>query len=285
MQNNFTFQNITPNHHLPFRLLLHNQGDAHVVLRHWHGSYEISYAIQDNCENYYLDGQTFTEKQGEIVVVNPFQVHGLTLPENHNRIAMTIMLPSEMIKLAGFDPSKYTFQNRIFQNEDSAHELKNLLDRLYKSCLKPTGDIQTTEQIGLVYLILSKLIHNYSQLNKALNLNNDSKDLNYIKMAIQWINQNYAQPIDIPTLAQVSNISPSYFAHLFKKLLHQTPMEYVENLRAIHAEQLLRNSDLNVETISDKVGFPNTKAFTNTFKNLYRDTPYQYRLKAKKSSI
>lgn len=172
------------------------------------------------------------------------------------------------------------------KNKDSAYKLKSLLDQLYKPCLKPAGDMQNTEQIGLVYLILSTLINDFSQLNGSLpNLENDPKSLNYIEKALKWINRNYTQQIDIPTLAQIANISPSYFAHLFKKHLHQTPMEYIESLRAIHAEQLLKNSDLSVEMISAKVGFSNTKSLTNTFKVLFKDTPHQYRLKSKKSSI
>lgn len=285
MQNKFTFQNITPNHHLPFRLLVHNQGDAHVVLRHWHESYEISYAVQDACEHYYLDGQTFTENQGEIVVVNPFQVHGLTLPENRHRIAMTLMLPPEIIRLAGFEPSKYRFQNRIFQTSSASAKLKRLLDHLYQSRLKPASDAQTTEQIGLVYLILANLIGNFSQLNRSTKPASNTPGLTYIETATRWISHNYSQKITIGSLAQIANVSPSYFAHLFKKHLHQTPMEYVENLRAIHAEQLLKNTDLSVELISEQVGFPNIKAFTSAFKALYHDTPYQYRLKSGKSRI
>lgn len=285
MQNKFTFQNITPNHHLPFRLLVHDQGDAHIVLRHWHESYEISYAAQGPCENYYLDGQTFTEQPGEVVVVNPFQVHGLTLPENHNRIAMTIMLPPEIIRLAGFDPQKYQFQNRIFQDDPSAIGVKKLLNQLYKSCSRPTGDVQASEQIGLVYLILSELIRNFSHENKTIDVADKSKNLNYIETAISWIDQNYFKKIDVDTLAKIAQISPSYFAHLFKEYLNQTPMQYVETLRTIHAEQLLKNTNLSVEMIGEQVGFPNPKALTSNFKALYGTTPHQYRLNSQKSSI
>lgn len=43
---NFVYEQITPNRALPFRLLVHDSGDAHTVLRHWHKSYELDFVLQ-----------------------------------------------------------------------------------------------------------------------------------------------------------------------------------------------------------------------------------------------
>lgn len=274
----FQFQNITPNHQLPFRLLIHNTGAEHTVQRHWHTSFEISYVISGENENFYIDGKIFNQSADQIVIVNPYQVHGLNLPKSRDRIAMTLMLPKEFLGFVGLNYRSIRLKNRIPIND----RMFRLFDELYHSTLTTNAD-KTIRQIGLVCLIFSDLVANWSEevdLNATLEI---SKGLSYLDPVLIWLEENYTEQIDINDMAQVAKISSSYFAHLFKKYIQQSPMEYLTLMRLRHAQQLLRNTDDSISRVAEKTGFVNYISFINAFKKNYQITPKKYQMLYKSS--
>ncbi|WP_239643702.1 helix-turn-helix domain-containing protein [Oenococcus oeni] len=54
-------------------------------------------------------------------------------------------------------------------------------------------------------------------------------------------------------------------------------IEYLNLVRLHEAYQLLTNTKKSILVISTQVGFPNEKAFTRTFKRIYKVTPTDYR--------
>lgn len=267
----FTFQTITPNRKLPFRLLIHNTGAEHIVPRHWHTSFEISYVITGENENFYLDGQLFDQAVGEVIVVNPYQVHGLNLPQDIQRVAMTIMLPKEFLQSVGLDYRSIRLKSHILAD---AVTLK-LLHDLYQVTLSDNTD-KTIRQIGLTCLIFSQLIDDWSEHVNQDETLEISKGLGYLDPVLIWLEENYMSQINIIDMARVANLSESYFAHLFKKYIQQSPMEYLNLLRLHHAQQLLRNTSLSIVTVAEKTGFPNYISFVNAFKRIYQTTPKKY---------
>ncbi|WP_369404361.1 helix-turn-helix transcriptional regulator [Secundilactobacillus collinoides] len=107
------------------------------------------------------------------------------------------------------------------------------------------------------------------------------------KFQPRWITCRLSSPgsttttrkkITVAKLAAIANVSESYFAHLFQKYLHQTPLAYVTRRRLLATEkQLLTTSD-SLETIAFNTGFANVKAFNRAFRQRYLISPHQYRL-------
>ena len=71
-----------------------------------------------------------------------------------------------------------------------------------------------------------------------------------------------------------------------KKLLSltgNTPSEFIRLIRLRRAEQLLRQSQLNVAEVSYAVGFNNPRYFSKYFREMYGMTPSQYKDKYKEN--
>lgn len=279
-QDNYFYENITPNRALPFRLLVHSTGHEHVVLRHWHKSYEISYTVRGENPNYYLNGHLFTQQVGDLVVVNPYEVHGLALPNDPQRISMTIMLPDEFVQTTGSD-KQVVIQNYIAHTDKNFSRLKAVLTRLYASTLTPTPG-QLALQTGYGYLLFGLLLQNYATVKQnSVAIDRQVSQMTYLKPVLDWIEKNYTQNIIIDDLATVAHLSASYLAHIFKKQLQQTPLDYLTDVRTLHVQQFLLNTTDSIETITELTGFANEKALTKAFKTKYRLTPHQYRLQRK----
>ena len=90
----------------------------------------------------------------------------------------------------------------------------------------------------------------------------------------------YAQPLDIPTLAQVALVSEAHFIRLFSAAFGETPHRYLQRRRIERAMFLLRTSDRSVSEICLDVGFTSLGTFSRTFRGIVREPPTAYRRRA-----
>lgn len=99
-----------------------------------------------------------------------------------------------------------------------------------------------------------------------------------IKIAIDYIEQNFTQNISIDMLAKMCNMSSSRFFPAFKNTVGLTPIEYIQNHRINHAiALLLNNHTLSIENISDICGFESSSYFRRVFKKITGKSPREYR--------
>ncbi len=98
-----------------------------------------------------------------------------------------------------------------------------------------------------------------------------------LKQAIAYINENLDQHLTLSELSSVVQISPHYFASLFKQSTGLAPHQYVTKCRIERAKQLLLQRDLTLVEICYQVGFQNQSHFTRVFRQYVKTTPKAYR--------
>ncbi|WP_334333344.1 AraC family transcriptional regulator [Companilactobacillus sp. HBUAS59544] len=281
------FEMVVPNdQRLPFGCRLQTNPNKQIILPHWHDTYEIDYVVNSQNQNFYLDGKTFNQKKGEIVCVNPYQIHGLTLPKDENRVAITLMIPLALLDKLNINKLDFRIQNRIFEPSNQRYLfLVSLFDELTRILRCADDTFLRTEKIGLVYAILGILFKDFSKPDKLVFDNFANNRLDYIKQSLEWLGDNYMYQIRIDDLAKQVKLSNSYFSHLFKQITGQTPQTYLTGIRLAHARQIIQNTDLTMTQIALKTGFSNVKAMNTAFKKNFGMTPYQYKLEQQKAGF
>jgi AraC-like DNA-binding protein len=91
------------------------------------------------------------------------------------------------------------------------------------------------------------------------------------------IDRSYAQPLDIPHLAQVASVSKAHFIRTFRATFGETPHRYLQRRRVERAMFLLRETPRSVTDICLDVGFASLGTFSRTFTDIVGDTPTEYR--------
>jgi AraC-like DNA-binding protein len=81
-------------------------------------------------------------------------------------------------------------------------------------------------------------------------------------------------------IAQNEYYSKSYITHLFKEVGASSFKDMLDYVRIFKSEEMLLNSDLSINEISDRCGFSDIKYYTANFKKWYLCTPSEYRKNA-----
>jgi transcriptional regulator GlxA family with amidase domain len=94
------------------------------------------------------------------------------------------------------------------------------------------------------------------------------------------MDRDYAQALDIATLAKIALVSEAHFIRTFRATFGETPHRYLQRRRVERAMFLLRETDRSVTDISFGVGFASLGTFTRTFTRIVGDPPTTYRWRA-----
>lgn len=98
-----------------------------------------------------------------------------------------------------------------------------------------------------------------------------------IRKAMEYLLLNYTQEIKLSDLAQMANLSVSFFSKQFKKETGKTVFRYIAHLRCERAAELLRAGNWSVQDISAFVGYLDSNYFVKVFRKEHGMTPSEYR--------
>ena len=87
----------------------------------------------------------------------------------------------------------------------------------------------------------------------------------------------YAEPLDVPALAQIANVSQAHFIRTFRATFGETPHRYLQRRRVERAMFLLRATDRTVTDICLDVGFNSLGTFSRSFQEIVGESPTAYR--------
>lgn len=104
-----------------------------------------------------------------------------------------------------------------------------------------------------------------------------SASYEHIAKAIEYMSQNYAQPITLTDTATAIHLSPNHLSKLFPEVSGNTFLDYLTNIRIKKARELLDNTDIPITYIAFDCGFGSFSSFSRIFKRLNGCTPSTYR--------
>ncbi len=96
---------------------------------------------------------------------------------------------------------------------------------------------------------------------------------NRIARAIDWLRDNFAEPLRIDDLAARVNMSTSTFHHHFKTLTAMSPLQYQKWLRLNEARRLMLNEERDATTAALEVGYESPSQFSREYSRLFGNSP------------
>lgn len=212
----------------------------------------IGYILKGSAEFLY-DGNTYTASEGDLIYI-AYKTAYYSIWRGSPDIEFYSIEFSFISQYAFFD---YKFQ--ILKNYD-----RQIFEKIYSS--------EHLGKIGYFNILLSDI---YSKMKKQ---KTDEKYI-LIKNAADYIEKNFDKPFKISEIAKLCSMSESRFFINFKNMMGVSPINYKHNICIQHALDLLINTDLSIEEISDKLGFSSSNYFRKIFNKITNESPKQIRAK------
>ena len=105
-------------------------------------------------------------------------------------------------------------------------------------------------------------------------------DLAHLRRARDFMDREYAEPLDVPAMARAALMSPAHFSRKFRAAYGETPYSYLMTRRIERAMAMLRRGDRSVTEVCFAVGCSSLGTFSTRFTELVGMTPSAYRRKA-----
>lgn len=103
------------------------------------------------------------------------------------------------------------------------------------------------------------------------------KNMDHISNVITYIEEHLNEDIDLETIAEALFYSKYHLHRMFTSTTGLTIHDYMQRRRLSEAAKLLIFSERSILEIALIAGYESQQAFTSIFKEMYKQTPYQYR--------
>ena len=118
------------------------------------------------------------------------------------------------------------------------------------------------------------ILYLLSRLSKP---SEEEKAFGVLNGVIDSMQHSFSAPYDAKTYADMLYISVSRFNHFFKESVGVSPHKYYMNIRMKNAQELLEQTDLQINVIAKICGYEDALYFAQAFKKQVGTTPSEYR--------
>ncbi|MED3647533.1 response regulator [Halalkalibacterium halodurans] len=129
---------------------------------------------------------------------------------------------------------------------------------------------------GQLKQVFTKFVLEAAVIIQELRKENMKSDIYKVKT---YIENHYHENISLKSIASLFYMNPVYMGQLFKKTFGVYFKEYLLKLRINEAKKLLRQTDMRVYEVAERVGFGSTDYFVTQFEKINKMTPTEYRNK------
>ena len=100
-----------------------------------------------------------------------------------------------------------------------------------------------------------------------------------IKLLMDYLDQNYCNPdISLALMSEQLNFSVSYISQLLKQKLNSSFVKILTAKRMEKAKTLLKDSNLKIIDVSERLGYSNSYYFSHCFKKYTGKSPREFKL-------
>jgi len=208
-----------------------------------------------------IDGKNHQAKYPHIFIKREGEIHQIADEGTADSFYFTYAMDN-----APELPEDLTISEITLTSEIHA-DIHRIIELLPHSC-----ESGVTDRIdGLCQKLLIELLlqHGHCETN--------SDDAVKIRKISSYLQLHFTEDMDFDDVARHFGYSPRTFYRHWQKYYDMTPANYVSTLKLTEAKRLLLESDLSVETISEKLNYNSSAYFVHYFRKHTNQTPLQFR--------
>lgn len=246
---------------------------------HWHNEWELL-LVREGQFQIHIDEASFTACAGDILLLRGGALHG-GVPSDCVYECLVFDLYGlfrgmELIKKDLRPFYRQTLLPHLFFSKEEHPAIAGETERLMNT-FRTASDHRELQTIACLTRIFSDILEQKFYAVSQGALPSDSPHIEQIKTVLDYIESNFSSQLTLADMAKKLNLNANYFCRIFRSLLHQSPMDYVNFYRIEQASYLLESTDLPITLIGAECGFSESSYFTKVFKKYKGVSPRQYR--------
>lgn len=212
-----------------------------------------------------------TLQPGELFIAFPNQIHSYENSKDSRGYLLIIPLKPHLSAYSGVLLSKEPKEPVISLKGADGQTLRTLLELAYADKDKASDAVMHS----YFALIMGKLLERL-QLEDAASGADE-----VLKQVVLYVNAHYSEPLTRKEIAKAVGYNESYISRLFSATLKTSIPNYINALRVYDAAKMLRQTDLPISTIANRLGFGTLRNFNRVFLKETGKNPKDYRTTAK----
>lgn len=264
----------------------HDKTRKNMIHNHWHQEMEILY-IHENAMTVMIDNHQFIGKKGDIFIIPPNLLHEAKNHEEQSCAFFAIVFDPYFIGSHLNDQIQQSYINSILASPaqfifhlTSDHPATTALREMLNTIIDDFALKSMAYELGIkgnLLLFFQSIFKLKNELPKQLISKQEIDVSNKCRQIINFIEENYQDPITLDDISEEIGFSRAYFCRFFKKNFHKTFLDFLTEFRIHNAEYLLSHSDLKITDLALETGFENASYFSSIFKEKTGQTPSAYR--------
>lgn len=258
---------------------------------HTHEFAELVFIENGKCEHC-IDGVKYDVEAGDLLFVNYGQTHSFVAKTEdyhyYNLLYVPQFFSEELINSENiYEIFEISMFREFAETQTQALQIASFRGKEFLEIKKLVEDMRTEfEEKAVGYrailngysrVLFSKMLRKL----KAVEVDVETeKCINRITAeCMAYIDSRCYEKISLKEIAEHSFYNPTYFSRIFKEHCGRSLSEYIKEKRIGEAARLLKDSELSNDEIMLKVGYADKKQFYKNFRDIYGETPAQYRKK------
>lgn len=251
---------------------------------HWHPEFEFA-VITDGIVEYQLNEERIQVKGQDGLLINSNTLHRASQIDEEDCGFCVIRV--DLSLLAGGRESRIRekYMDPLMECGNLPYvylSAKNIWQRRILDLLAEIAHLDLNRELGYELEIVSILCKIFQILYKECGQlikspPAHSMDMERIRRALSFIEANYSNKIDLCLIAGSIPISKGECCRVFRKVLRQSPMEYLGDYRIRRSLPLLSVKSLSMTEIAQLTGFSSSSYFAEIFRQRVGMTPSAYR--------
>ena len=255
------------------------------TLEHFHAAYEIDLIVQAE-QQLFLYGKTYQVGERDLVFISENKIHTYVYRLDHTYHRYTLHFQKSAIQpflaacgadallsqLSAKPAAKVTLDPLQFER------LRLLLDEMLRLQQKTGPAAESWNQS----LICSNLFLILDTANRLLPSTSpevcfSNKTQKTVDAVVRYVNENFTEKITLEQLEKQFYLTRFHLCHIFKEETGFSLSTYIQHLRVVEAQRLLRQPKADIASVCYQCGFPSIQQFYKVFKKITRQTPRQYK--------
>lgn len=252
---------------------------------HWHDELEIL-VVESGTARVSVNGTDHLVKQDEGFFVNAGVLHGVW-PEGtevcflrsvvfHPRLvggSVDSIIWQKYLEPLLSDPCRSCVH---FANVQEWERIASkAIQEAWQICVSEVEgfEFEVREQLSRLIFLLAKNCPAAEKKPSGKNLQDGER----IKIMLQYIQEHYGGELTLTKIAESASISENECLRCFRRMIGNTPIQYIKQLRIQRAAELMVSTNRKISDIGAECGFQEMSYFAKVFRELNGCTPVDFR--------